>query len=179
MGLLQQRELRLNPEKPRVHFFNTFFYNALFADKRTYLYKGVNRWTSPKRLKGYSILDCDKVVVPIHQGVHWVLAVINLAQSSLSFLDSMGGGDNGALDNLAKYISDEFMDKRQQEEDTRGWGRHVPGNIPHQHNCSDCGVFMVTFAEFESRNREFVFSQRDMPFIRRRMVAEMLNGSVQ
>eukprot|EP00959_Pyramimonas_sp_CCMP1952_P271352 5672951-Pyramimonas_sp.AAC.1 len=53
--------------KPRCHFFNTFFYNALFADARSYNYGKVKRWTTPKRLGGYSILDCDKVVVPIHQ----------------------------------------------------------------------------------------------------------------
>ena len=83
--------------KPRVHFFSTFFYNKLFADAGRYNYANVRRWTSPKRLGGYSILDCDKLVVPIHQGVHWVLAIINLRDSSLHFLDSMGGNDKGAL----------------------------------------------------------------------------------
>ncbi len=43
LGLLQDRELRLNPKQPRVHFHNTFFYNKLFADSREYNYKAVGR----------------------------------------------------------------------------------------------------------------------------------------
>ena len=43
LGLLQDRELRLNPKQPRVHFHSTFFYNKLFADDRAYNYKNVGR----------------------------------------------------------------------------------------------------------------------------------------
>lgn len=46
LGLLQERELRLNPKQPRVHFHNTFFYNKLFADSREYNYKAVARCAS-------------------------------------------------------------------------------------------------------------------------------------
>lgn len=72
LGLLQEREIaagRVLPDKrvqPRVHFHNTFFYNKLFADSQKYGYKNVQRWTSEKKL-GYSILDCDLVLVPVHQ----------------------------------------------------------------------------------------------------------------
>ena len=49
------------------------------------------------------------------------------------------------------YIEDEYLDKRQQKVDASAWTTHVPRHIPHQLNCSDCGVFMVTFADFEVR----------------------------
>jgi len=177
MGLLQQRELRLNPDKPRCHFFNTFFYNSLFSNARKYDYKKVRRWSGKKL--GYSILDCDKVVIPIHQGMHWVLAVINIAETKLQFFDSMGGSDKASLANLARYITDEYQDKRQEAVDGSTWVTENPRNIPHQDNCSDCGVFMVTFAEYSSRDCEFNFHQQDMPFIRRRLTAEILNGIIE
>ena len=66
LALLQDRELALNGKQPRVHFHNTFFYNKLFADSGEYNFKAVQRWTSEKKL-GYSILDCDLVVIPVHQ----------------------------------------------------------------------------------------------------------------
>ena len=66
LALLQDRELALNGKQPRVHFHNTFFYNKLYADSGEYNFKAVQRWTSEKKL-GYSILDCDLVVIPVHQ----------------------------------------------------------------------------------------------------------------
>ena len=36
-------------------------------------------------------------MVPIHQGIHWVLGVIHLEEQRLEFLDSMGGSDQGEL----------------------------------------------------------------------------------
>jgi sentrin-specific protease 1 len=119
LGLLQVRELGLNAKKPRVHFHNTFFYNKLYADNRDYSYKAVARWTSEKKL-GYSILDCDLVVVPVHQArraalrlacgmrapadgcaraqdVHWVLAVCDLQQHEIRYYDSLGGVDQSCL----------------------------------------------------------------------------------
>ena len=41
--------------------------NALKTDKGTYDYKKVHRWTKSKGPRPYSILDCDKIFVPIHQ----------------------------------------------------------------------------------------------------------------
>jgi hypothetical protein len=82
---------------PKVHFFNTFFMNALATDDSKYNYKKVRQWTTEKRLKGYSLLDCEKVVIPIHQESHWVLGVINIKGKSLHFCDSMGGSDQGAM----------------------------------------------------------------------------------
>ena len=179
MGMLQQRELRANPRKPKSHFFNTFFYAKLAGDSG-YKYKDVRRWTTPKRLDHYdSILDCEKLIVPIHQGVHWVLGVIHLTEKRLEFFDSMGGSDNGALAYLARYVTDEFQDKRKQTVDTSGWATASPKEIPHQHNCSDCGVFMATFANYVSRDSSFEFSQADMPAIRRHFVANILEDRVE
>jgi sentrin-specific protease 1 len=151
MGLMQQRELKVNPKKPRCHFFNTFFYKALTSDTREYNYKNVCKWTAVKKLGGYSILDCEEVVVPIHRGegdnAHWVLVVINIASKSLEFFDSLGGNDQGARAHLAQYLSDEYMHKREQTVDTSWWERDIQADVPQQQNTIDCGVFMLSFAK--------------------------------
>lgn len=179
MGMLQERELRANPGKPKSHFCNTFFYAKLAGDSG-YKYQGVRRWTMPKKLGHYdSILDCDKIIVPIHQGVHWVLGVVHLAEKRLEFFDSMGGSDKGALANLARYVMDEFQDKRKETVDTSSWAKASPKDIPHQHNYSDCGVFMATFANYVSRDASYGFTQEDMPTIRRHFVANILENRVE
>jgi len=45
-------------------------------------------------------------------------------------------------------------------------------------NGSDCGMFSCTFAEFITRNGKIMFSQEDMPYLRRKMVLEILNGEL-
>ena len=54
----------------------------------------VRRWTMPKRLAvsgqaSESILDVDRIVVPVHQGMHWVCAVIDLQQRKFIYYDSL------------------------------------------------------------------------------------------
>lgn len=56
---------------PRVHFFNSFFINKLYKGGGDYQYDNVRSWTTKEKL-GYSILDCDMAIAPVHQGIHWV-----------------------------------------------------------------------------------------------------------
>lgn len=51
---------------PTVHAFNTFFFTKL----KTASYQAVKRWT-----KKVDIFSVDILLVPIHLGVHWCLAV--------------------------------------------------------------------------------------------------------
>ena len=57
----------------------------------------VRRWTMPKRLASSGqasscILDVDRIVVPVHQGLHWVCAVIDLQHQKLIYYDSLKVG---------------------------------------------------------------------------------------
>lgn len=97
LGLIQERAFAEGrPKAPRVHVHNTFFYNKLFKDRGAYEYKNVARWTTEKKL-GYCILDCDLILVPVHQEYHWVLAAIDLVNGTLSYYDSLHGQDRTCL----------------------------------------------------------------------------------
>ena len=186
LSLMQDRAGRKVPpgspptRAPRFHFFNTFFYNKLFADKRRYEYGGVRRWTLPKKTGGYCVLDCDVLLVPVHQGVHWVLAAITLirGQERIEFLDSLGGLDPKVLDNLARWVKDEAADKQKREVDTDGWARGA-GEAPVQRNGFDCGVFMLMMANYIARGRPLAgFTQAHMPLLRRRILADLMREMV-
>ena len=142
--------------------------------------QGVQRWTRKARLvSGFqesdSILDCDLIFVPIHQPAHWCMAVINMRRRCFCYYDSMHGEDRRLLGHLAKYIEDEALDKRKQALDASAWPRLFPKSVPRQGNGFDCGMFSVKFADYESRNHDFTFNQSDMPYFRRRMVAELMD----
>ncbi|XP_071656123.1 sentrin-specific protease 1 isoform X2 [Patagioenas fasciata] len=80
MNLLMER----SKEKglPTVHAFNTFFFTKL----KTAGYQAVKRWT-----KKVDIFSVDLLLVPIHLGVHWCLAVVDFRKKTITYYDSMGG----------------------------------------------------------------------------------------
>lgn len=59
--------------KDKVYFFNTFFYSKLTekTGRSSMNYEAVKRWTAKIDVFGY-----DYIVVPIHEQIHWYLAII-------------------------------------------------------------------------------------------------------
>jgi Ulp1 family protease len=139
------------------------------------------RWMTVKML-GYDLLECEHIIIPIHLPNHWVLGWINMAEHRLEYLDSLGGGDNGVLANLTRWLGDEFNSKSKPQS-TNLWVRHTRKGIPTQSNGCDCGMFVLAYIEglvqhyrdppslTASEGRilntlTFDFSQTDMPDMR-------------
>jgi sentrin-specific protease 1 len=120
----------------------------------------------------------DKVIIPIHLGNHWCLAVINLAARRFEYYDSLGSPNPSCLQTLRRYLQDEALDKKQLHLDLSGWEDYQPHDIPLQRNGYDCGVFMCQYANYLSIEQEFTFTQDHMPIIRQLMVLEILQKSV-
>ncbi|XP_050130627.1 ubiquitin-like-specific protease ESD4 [Malus sylvestris] len=171
--LLKEREKREPQKFLKCHFFNTFFYKKLISGKGGYDYKSVRRWTTQRKL-GYSLIDCDKIFVPIHKEIHWCLAVINKVDQKLQYLDSLKGRDTQVMRILAKYYIDEVKDKSGKDIDLSSWELEYVDNLPEQENGYDCGVFMVKYADFYSRDVGLCFKQKHMPYFRLRTAKEIL-----
>jgi Ulp1 family protease len=61
---------------------------------RVYDYSGVRRWTNKAALsrsgqRSVTVLEVDRILIPVHQGVHWVCAEINLRDKEVRLYDSM------------------------------------------------------------------------------------------
>ncbi|GJU09592.1 ubiquitin-like-specific protease ESD4 [Tanacetum coccineum] len=175
LELLKERERREPKKYLKCHFFNTFFYKKLVGGrtKTGYDYESVKRWTAQKKL-GYSLDECDKIFVPIHKEIHWCLAVINKKDKKFQYLDSLGGADKKVLRALAKYITDEVKDKTGKSIDVTSWEQEFVTNLPSQENGYDCGMFMIKYIDFYSRDIGLCFSQEDMPYFRKRTAKEIL-----
>ncbi|KAK7412935.1 hypothetical protein VNO78_04713 [Psophocarpus tetragonolobus] len=133
LALLKEREQREPHKFLKCHFFNTFFYKKLISGPNGYDFKSVRRWTSQQKL-GYSLLECDKIFVPIHQDIHWCLSVINQKDKKFQYLDSMNGEDWSVLENLAKYFVDEVKDKTGKDIDVNTWKKEFVKDLPVQKN---------------------------------------------
>jgi hypothetical protein len=173
--ILINEECAKNPQYPRVHCFNTFFYVMLLNNGKGYNYQRVAKWT-----KSFDIFALDFIIAPIHVGGnHWCLAVINVKDKQFEYYDSMGGDGASCIMNLKFYIADEHKNKKGTEIDLSDWKTFTPRHsIPQQNNVHDCGVFMCQFAESicSGNSIEFV-NQADMPYYRKRMMLEILNNN--
>ncbi|KAJ0914842.1 putative Ulp1 peptidase [Helianthus annuus] len=173
LELLKEREKKEPKKFLKCHFFNTFFYKKLISGRTGYDYKSVRRWTTQRKL-GYSLLECDKIFVPVHKEIHWCLAVINKKEEKFQYLDSLGGVDKQVMRVLAKYFVDEVKDKNGEDIDVTSWQQEYVTDLPNQQNGFDCGVFMIKYADFYSRDIGLCFKQEHMPYFRLRTAKEIL-----
>ncbi|XP_031119145.1 ubiquitin-like-specific protease ESD4 isoform X2 [Ipomoea triloba] len=114
------------------------------------------------------------IFVPIHKEVHWCLAVINKKDEKFQYLDSLRGRDPCVMPILAKYFVDEVKDKSGKLIDVSSWEQEFVEDLPEQQNGFDCGMFMIKYVDFYSRDKGLCFSQEHMPYFRLRTAKEIL-----
>ncbi|XP_050307216.1 sentrin-specific protease 1-like [Anthonomus grandis grandis] len=154
---------------PSSYAFNTFFYTKLIKDGP----QSLRRWT-----KRIDLFSYDFVCVPVHLGMHWCMAIIDFTEKKIKYFDSMGSPNNRCLEALRSYLEAEHLDKKDSPYNTRDWNLVNMDEIPQQMNGSDCGMFACTFAEFITRKAKITFSQDDMPYLRKKMVVEIMSGKL-
>ena len=109
MRYLETHMEKNNPEVyKRMHFFNTYFYEALTKTpkgKKGLNYDAVKRWT-----KNINLFSRDFVVVPVNENLHWYVAIIcNLP----SFAG--GSGSSGWSENTTEVGQE--SEESEQEDD--------------------------------------------------------------
>jgi sentrin-specific protease 1 len=75
----------------------------------------------------------------------------------------------------ARYFVDEVKDKSGQQIDALSWKQEGVKNLPLQENGWDCGMFMLKYIDFYSRNMDLIFGQKHMRYFRKRTAKEILN----
>ena len=82
MQMIVERAGRNAGQFPSVYAFTTFFYPRLMEKGFT----SVKRWT-----KKVDVFSYDILIIPVHLGMHWCLAAINMKGKIITYYDSMGG----------------------------------------------------------------------------------------
>ena len=149
MNLIVERSKKMD-NWPKVYAFNTFFYPKITEKGHS----AVKRWT-----RKVDIFSHDLLLVPVHLGMHWCLATVDLREKRIDYFDSMHGNNPRCHSALLQYLQDEHLDKKKSPLDTSGFQLNMRKDIPTQENGSDCGMFTCKFAEYLSRDAEITFSQ--------------------
>lgn len=111
LNILMERNKK-DASLPKCELMNTFFYPML-ADKG---YDRVKKWTRKvithvtyvthvimtRRRHAdtwwqIDIFEKDKIIVPLHLGLHWCVAVVNMREKRFEYYDSLGGHANTIL----------------------------------------------------------------------------------
>uniref|UniRef100_A0A3Q1BBA4 Ubiquitin-like protease family profile domain-containing protein n=2 Tax=Amphiprion TaxID=80969 RepID=A0A3Q1BBA4_AMPOC len=156
-------ELIMEATEHKVHFFNSFFHKQLVAKG----YDGVKRWT-----KKVDLFSKWLLLIPIHLEIHWSLVTVTMATKTISYYDSQGIHNSVCYQNIMKYLQSEAREKKQTAFQ-KGWKITIIKGIPQQKNDSDCGVFVLEYCRRLSVKQPLLFSQEDMPHIRKRIYKEL------
>lgn len=151
-----------------VHYFSTFFWSKLKGEG--YEKARLAKWT-----KKFDIFTKDVILIPVnHNNSHWTAAAINFRKKRIESYDSMGMGREVVYKLLRDYLNLEHLNKKKKPFDFTGWENYTHEDTPQQENGYDCGVFTCQFLESLSCGDEsFGFTQKNMPYLRRRMVWEI------
>lgn len=173
LSMVTERSVNNSDSLPSSFAFSTHFYSKLQESG----YGSVRRWA---KRKGVDVTKMDYIFVPINRhNTHWCLAVINNRDLRFEFFDSMNGSGARAIEDLKSFMIQQTMELYPDSNpDELGYDRYELLDrlaCPQQENAYDCGVFVCKMVEVLSRDKPLtVFSQKDMPNIRQRMVYEIL-----
>ena len=172
-------------------FFTSFFKTSLLNEGASnhqmegqYSYNRVKNWARKLlRDEEGDIFDTDKIFIPFHEGhVHWICAVVDMKQKTISIFDSMGGSYETYLQHIFRYLQDEHYSKNGKAlphiESWKVMRHSAAENIPSQKNSVDCGVFVCVFAYFLLLDLPFEFNQEHILRARKWMVLSILRGEI-
>lgn len=157
--------------KKKIYFFLTYFYTVYKNNQCNHA--SVENWT-----KKIDLFTMDKIIVPIHLGYHWALAVINVEKKRFEYRDSLLQTGTAILQNLAKYMYEEHRKQHKQELDLSGWKTLIfkAGEIAEQDESNACGIYVCEYIRAVVQDKEYntTLQTSQHPEIRRRLACEIL-----
>jgi Ulp1 family protease len=103
---------------------------------------------------------------------------VNFKFHQIIIFDSCGNGINykPEVEIIKKFTIDssKLVSEKNYNLDFT-WDEYYPNDIPHQINNVDCGVFVCQFAAYKLHNQKLNFSFKDIEFLRKKMLIEIIN----
>ena len=147
-------------QRKRCHIFSSFFFTKYRDSDPEDRYESVRKWT-----KDIDIFKKNFLLVPINESLHWSLAIIcypklifnpprknkeKRNKPCILYLDSLmrKRGAVGHCKLLRAYLAQEA--KVKQNIEMKVASGNLPLHfmkVPQQKNSSDCGVFLLQYAE--------------------------------
>jgi len=180
--MLNARDKRLFDKGERTrrsYYMNSFFAAKLFGSGFAHTDGGVERWT-----KNIDVLSAEKIFIPINITLlHWYLIVVFVQSKLIIAYDSYKTGTYQAETycELTKLWLKELSIQQNRKMVLKEWTLLYEKNVvraPVQKNDNDCGVFLLTFADYISDNLPLTFTQSHITTNRLRFAAMITQGEI-
>ena len=134
---------------------------------------------SVKRWMKQSIFEFDKVIVPIHEIIHWLVIVINFNLMRIELYDSMSHKNKEYMKRIRDYLQQEYESTQPKNYilDLTQWKDQFYGKkngYALQDNGYDCGVHASQCINFICAKKQPNFKAKHMVAFRQRMKIELL-----
>ncbi|KAF5340816.1 hypothetical protein D9757_015130 [Collybiopsis confluens] len=174
--------LLIGSTAPDIYIFHTYFWSWLLAARRQRL-----KFKDYPSLAGYhkrhpDILSYRLLLFPCHVNKnHWVCCALDVTNGTVTFFDSLFGSHKAShvqwFKNAKEWYELECQLSNKMVQDLSLVYQDI--SVPQQDNGCDCGVFTLAYMQsLSTGNLGFDFSQKDMPFLRRRLTLEFLQGEL-
>jgi sentrin-specific protease 1 len=162
----QNKNLFLNSQ-----FYDNYIKNGVFNFEKARLF-----------LKNCNIFLKEKIFLPVLSPKnHWTLVMINMVQQTVRFYDSLYDENDGhqVNVNVLNWIAYEASFLNYQSFNISNWFPLEGGRgVPQQHNDVDCGVFVIMFMDYLSRNLSVTsLHQQQMSLYRKKIGISILQKS--
>ncbi|RYP48013.1 hypothetical protein DL768_006004 [Monosporascus sp. mg162] len=119
-----------------------------------------------------NFFEIDTFLLPINHGSHWTVIVIRPSRRTIAYVDSFHSRGSRELGTAYNFLKG-FLGSRYKDDE---W-QTVQYNVPRQTNSYDCGILVITNSIYLALGIDpNTYSQADMPLMRLRMAAMLLNG---
>jgi len=125
---------------------------------------------------GVNILKCERLFLPINMGSHWTLLIINGTNTSIEYLDSLGGDPTRFFQMARDLLQSELGDKYNAQT----WQDLKRNRSCKQDNMSDCGVFTCLNGLAAAKDKPYkAVTAKKMPAARMMMAGVFVNGGFE
>jgi len=180
---LIQRKADKIPKK--VLIFSSHFFNVLASDTNVFDYDRVIGCTKAKNMRA----DCPNLftyhvlIIPVnHQNSHWFLVKVDFVERTIRVYDSLVSTDaEQYLDWTRRYLREEAIHATHctlEELWSEGWDVGVEPNVPRQDNSTDCGLFMLSFAECIAFDLNFFIDASSVAHYRFRVGVDIMTNDL-
>ena len=174
--LLREDSTQYGQCKSQTYFANTFFFKYLKDFEGNFCYENVIKWT-----KDMNIFKMKRLLFPLHTfGSHWALALIDMVSKEIHYIDSIhNDGTFASLTIFNMWLSKEY-DKWHHTPTPFDHFKLVKSNCPPQTNCTDCGIFLLTYMHLIYLNKSLDLMDQSMaPVMRRKVAFSIARGILQ
>jgi len=135
-----------------------------------YKYKNVRRWT-----KNMNIFEIDRIFIPINvNNMHWLSIIAFMKLKLLHFIDSLNYNHNTWIASTLRWLKQKRI--KQVDFNESEWKIVIVDSPKQSDKGNDCGLFVITCADYTSDDLPLTYSKFEMEQIRIKVGTDILRG---